>query len=454
MAQVAGRQVELGIGIETTPGTAVAAAGYFKWDSFSMVGYSDKALLNSARGIRNKVSNSVITRQYGKGAIEFSPTVDILPYALSLIMGSRSSGTHSGESVVYDHTFTIQNANASMKTGTLRVKQGGVQTELYTNVVGDSLDITIGKDLATAKLSLYGQFPTTSTLSPSYVQDTLFTLADMNATFGNTLTLATPTKASGTLTTTGVFSDGETVTIGLITYTMRTTLSSGGAVPYEVLIGAAATNSLDNLRAAINNLSGAGTTFGFGTQPHPQVIATTKTASTLLVQAIIAGTAGNSIATTETCTNASWGGSVLASGAGNNATPLVEFSISINNNVLFDDAFLSGSAQPAAGAFIAGPLDVKGSYTLQFTDTVELGRYQNNVNQAMIVNLVGAALGTVPTNELIQIKLGRLVLEKAPIEYNLDGITYIKQEFTAQYDATDKELTIVVQNGYVGTNYQ
>src|SRR4051812_7224269 len=111
MAQVGGRQVELGIGIETAAGTAVAAAGYPKWDSLSFVGYSDKTLLNSARGIRNKTSNSIITRQYGKGSLEFSPTVDILPYFLGLALGSRSSGTHSGESIFYDHTFTIQNAN-------------------------------------------------------------------------------------------------------------------------------------------------------------------------------------------------------------------------------------------------------------------------------------------------------------------------------------------------------
>ena len=98
MAKIAGRQVEIGIGIEATAGTAVAATDYIKWDSFTMQGQSDKIMLNSARGIRNKASNSIINKKYGKGDVEFAPTVDILPYFLSLAMGSRSSGTASGES--------------------------------------------------------------------------------------------------------------------------------------------------------------------------------------------------------------------------------------------------------------------------------------------------------------------------------------------------------------------
>lgn len=455
MAQVSGRQTEIGIGIETAAGTAVAAADYFKWDSFSMQSMTDKVLLNSARGIRNKTSNSTIVKQYGKGSIEFSPTVDILPYILGLALGTRNSGTHAGESVFYDHTFTVQNANASMKTATLRVKQGGVQTELYTNCVVDSLDITIEKDLAKCKVGFLGIYPTTSTLNPSYTQDTLFALNDMNATFGSTLANAAPTAAQGTLTSDATNNnDGETVTIGAVTYTWKTALTNSGNTPYEVLIGGSASISLDNLRAAIDNLGTAGTTYGFGTLAHPQVIATTKTATTLLVKAIIAGPAGNSIATTEAGAHTSWGGATLASGAGNDAVSMVAFTLSLNNNVLFDDAFLSGSAVPAAGGFIAGSLEIKGSYTLQFKDLVELGRYQNNTNEAMIVNLVGASVGTVPTNELIAFKIGRLVLTKAPLEYNLDGITYLKQEFTVQYDGTDKELTVLVQNNYVGTNYQ
>ena len=195
MSQLGGRQVEIGIGIETSAGTPVAAADSFKWDSFSMQAISDKILLQSARGLRNKTSNSVILKKYGKGSLEFVPTVDILPYILGLTLGTRSSGTHSGESAVYDHTFTIQNANASMKTATFFVKQGSGTIERYSNCVVDSFDLTVEKDFAKCKIGIYGNYPDTGSFSPSYTQDTLFTRNQMNATFGSTLTTATPTAA-------------------------------------------------------------------------------------------------------------------------------------------------------------------------------------------------------------------------------------------------------------------
>ena len=197
MAKTAGRQIELGIGVETTPGTGVAAADYIKWESLSFVAMSDKAMLNSARGIRNKTSNNIVVKQYGKGQIEFAPTTDILPYFLGLALGSRSSGTASGESAVYNHTFTVQNANASMKTATLTVKQGGIQTEQYTNSVVDSIDFTVNKDIAKCKVSLLGQFPTIVTaISPSYTLDSLFTRNQMLAYFGTSVSGALGTAAS------------------------------------------------------------------------------------------------------------------------------------------------------------------------------------------------------------------------------------------------------------------
>ncbi len=456
MAKIAGRQTEVGIGIETTAGTAVAAADFFKWESLSLVSMSDKIMLNSARGIRNKTSNSMIIKQYGKGAIEFVPTTDILPYVLGLFMGTRSSGTTSGESAVYDHTFTIQNANASMKTATLTIKQGGIQTERYANSVVDTFDLTVEKDFAKVKIGLIGQFPDTSSISPSYTQDTLFSRNQMFAMFGTSVSNALGAYASTTLTSDATAPvDGATIVIGAVTYTAKTALT--GAT-YEVLIGGSASIFLDNLKSAINDTGTEGTNYGNGTAPHPLFIATTKTATTLLIKAIIPGTAANSIATTQAGTShCTWAGATVNSGTpgtGAGATPLVAFTLSGNNNVLFDDAFLSGAATPIAGGFIAGPLEIKGSYTLQFADTTELTKYQQNTLNSMVVLMNGSLLGVVPSREQIVLKLGKLILTKAPLEYNLDGLNYVKQDFTIQYDATDKELTAVVTNTYVGTNYQ
>lgn len=119
-------------------------------------------------------------------------------------------------------------------------------------------------------------------------------------------------RATGTLTsdTTNV-SDGDTVTIGTIVYRFKNTM----AAAYDVKIGADAATSLDNLKAAINASGTPGTEYFAGTLAHPTVTATTNTDTTQVVQAIAYGTAGNSIASTETSSHLSWGAATLASGA-------------------------------------------------------------------------------------------------------------------------------------------
>lgn len=119
-------------------------------------------------------------------------------------------------------------------------------------------------------------------------------------------------KATGTLTSSGNFTDGQTVTIGSKVYTFQTTLTNADG---NVAIGADRTASHANLIAAINLGSGSGTAYAADMTIHPTVEGVSSNATTSVVRAKTAGTAGNSIATTETQTNASWGASTLASGA-------------------------------------------------------------------------------------------------------------------------------------------
>lgn len=123
-------------------------------------------------------------------------------------------------------------------------------------------------------------------------------------------------KATQVLTASGVFTDGEAITISdgatTVVYTMKTTLTGAA---YEVLIGASAAASLDNLKSAINGTAGAGTTYGTDTPVNPIVSATTNTDTAQTVEAYRVGTYANTFTTTETCANAAWGAATLQSGA-------------------------------------------------------------------------------------------------------------------------------------------
>lgn len=113
-------------------------------------------------------------------------------------------------------------------------------------------------------------------------------------------------RAVKTLTLSGNAVAGETVEIGGKVYTFVATAVEN-AVPNQVLIGAAATNTLDNLQAAImENPTGRGTLYSLGTTKHPQVNVSSKTATTVVVRAEEYGAKGTNISTSETMTNGSW----------------------------------------------------------------------------------------------------------------------------------------------------
>lgn len=127
------------------------------------------------------------------------------------------------------------------------------------------------------------------------------------------------TLASQTLTSDATnVSDGETCTIGSIVYRFKTSIAQA----YDILIGASAAATLDNLKDAINGSGTVGTTYYAGTYPHPKVVATTNTNTTQVVVARAIGTDGaaigtteaNAIATTETSAHLSWGAATLAGG--------------------------------------------------------------------------------------------------------------------------------------------
>lgn len=91
-------------------------------------------------------------------------------------------------------------------------------------------------------------------------------------------------------------------------------------VPNQVLLGVALTNQLDNLKSAINATTGAGTVYSTGTAVHPQVVAGTKTGTTLLVTDNDYAVTNASIATTNPTTTGTvlaWGATTLASGVKN-----------------------------------------------------------------------------------------------------------------------------------------
>jgi hypothetical protein len=126
--------------------------------------------------------------------------------------------------------------------------------------------------------------------------------------------LVTLTAATSVLTSTGVFTNTQTVVCGGKTYTTQTSLTNSDG---NVAIGADAATTLQNLKDAINLTGTPGTQYATLMTINPEVGATDKTATTLKIVAKAPGTIANTLGTTETQTNASWTSTVMAGGVGN-----------------------------------------------------------------------------------------------------------------------------------------
>ncbi len=113
---------------------------------------------------------------------------------------------------------------------------------------------------------------------------------------------------AGVLTLTGLPLDTETVIIGGKVYTFQTVLTN---VDGNVLIGADVDESIANLVAAITRGAGAGTKYAATMTGHPTVTTAKGAGDTMNAIARAPGPRGDSIATTETLTNGSWGATTL-----------------------------------------------------------------------------------------------------------------------------------------------
>ncbi len=165
--------------------------------------------------------------------------------------------------------------------------------------------------------------------------------------------------ATAILTLGGNAANGNTVTIDGKIYTFQTVLTD---VDGNIFIGAAATDTIDNLIAAITLAAGAGTLYATSTTLHPSVTAVAGAGDTMDASAKAAGVIGNAIATIATLASGSWDTVTLEEGVDTDY-----FMIKVD-----DDDFQVALTRQAAqdGTQVDITLDGSGTATLDGTFSV------------------------------------------------------------------------------------
>ena len=177
------------------------------------------------------------------------------------------------------------------------------------------------------------------------------------------VTVTAAADATGTLTGSVNYSDTDTFTIDTKTYTLQSSLVNADG---NIQLGGTLAITLQNIYDAINLTGTPGTQYASAMTIHPTVEASAVTATTVVVDAKAAGTAGNSIVTTSSVADPAWGGATLSGGAGDveilligelptNTTAAIGAVTTLGVVAAYDATFgtASASAVVAAGTAVA-----------------------------------------------------------------------------------------------------
>jgi flagellin len=259
--------------------------------------------------------------------------------------------------------------------------------------------------------------------------------------------------ATGTLDLTSNPTAGNTVTIGTQTYTFVAGSPTGAN---QVQIGTNNGNpdvqqTLQNLQAAVNGAAGAGSLYGSGTAVNQQATITSVNGGSAVVQALQAGTAGNSVnLSTSITSNVGSGGGTTLSG-GKNAT--------------YDTGTLTLLANPSLATTAAGSITLNavpdtltaasGVFTVDASGTptspavnatVTVGSQVYTFVAAGTTNATAnqVSLGASYTDALTNLALainGKLTTAAAG-QTNLTGTDTAAGTATAYYDGASSYLTV------------
>jgi hypothetical protein len=185
MAIAQGREPFIGVAVETTAGTAVAAVKYLPFVTCTIRGIHEPMEDDAAKGVRERVWGAITGRQRGEGDVEIYVDVENAAYLLYPALGSISSATASGEASVFEHTITRKSGSTPK---TLTVTYNDTQdTRVFPYATINTLELSVSDGLATISANIISKFPetTASTASLSITEERILAFKDYTVKFGS-----------------------------------------------------------------------------------------------------------------------------------------------------------------------------------------------------------------------------------------------------------------------------
>ncbi len=183
-----GRLVSIGIAKEATRGTYVAPTYWEKHDALKIDDEIDEVVDDAAAGVIEAGENSFGVAKYSKFEIDTKIKDKTFGLWLLAIMGTDTPALHSGETLVYDHVYSVAETNQHQSLS-LSVKDP-VQSYKYALGCIDTVELTfeVGK-IAVVKINGMAQLgvtvsPTVAMTAQNYFLPQYMTYKDASLSTG------------------------------------------------------------------------------------------------------------------------------------------------------------------------------------------------------------------------------------------------------------------------------
>lgn len=430
-----GRREAVGIGIETTPGVAVAPQTFARQAALTLDQKTTTIDNTTALGRIENISDSAVVERWTEGSLNGYVSDAVIGYPLLNIFAAVTPTLHSGETTVYDNLFSVS-STALPPTLTI-ARSNTVATRRHAMAMLSDLEIDIKQnDWVQFTATLQAMVGANSTETVVYPTENLFhskyvTTKLASSVAGlSTAQLATPVVNTPTTATTG-----GTLAAGTYYYVITATNASGETVRSnevsQVTTGAASTVTFT--WAAITGATGY-TIYRGSTTGNEQKLTTVGAVTTFTDNGSFTITAVTPPTTNTTA-----------------AAPLQIKSLKLKISRKIERFTPVGTIDPVS--FDPNVFSVTGTIVARYTDTVLENVALNNTIQAMSIALVNTdtTIGTA-TNPSLTFTLPQVRFDPQTLDNKLDQTLSQTFNFNAELSTSAAYMIQAVltntKNGY------
>lgn len=194
MSEIIGKQLEVGLGVEVTRGTAPATAGkWIKNVSASVIEKAEHVDDESVRGVFEDMDGRRVVKKFIEGDIEMNLYANAFGFLAYNLYGDVSSSLVA--TGVYDHVFGVAQSSLAPSLA-VYAKDGDVQQLAYQNAHINTLEVTSSVDsYVNVTAGFMAKDGVANSDTPSYSTDYDFVGKEVSVKVANTeagLSSATP----------------------------------------------------------------------------------------------------------------------------------------------------------------------------------------------------------------------------------------------------------------------